>query len=77
MQRRAALVPDAKSISEVGKVATGVALRSAMAALRFKRLTTRNILTKGRFKPRFVMNFSLYAHHKKGFSRPVLYFFAV
>ena len=55
MQRRKALVPDAKSVAEVGKVATGVALRSAMAALRFKRLTTRNILTKGRFKPRFVL----------------------
>lgn len=56
-KRRPAIILDDKAKAEFKTVAGRATAQIALAAIRFKRLNQRNILTRGKFKPRCIIHF--------------------
>ena len=59
-KRRPAIILDDKAKAEFKTVAGRATAQIALAAIRFKRLNQRNILTRGKFKPRSIIHFIFY-----------------
>ena len=54
-RRRGAMIPDEKTETEVSKVGSRFNMKAALATVKFKRLTKRNVLVKGRFQPKYAL----------------------
>ena len=49
------MIPDEKTETEVSKVGSRFNMKAALATVKFKRLTKRNVLVKGRFQPKYAL----------------------
>ena len=61
-RRRGAMIPDEKTETEVSKVGSRFNMKAALATVKFKRLTKRNVLVKGRFQPKYALKNSCFAN---------------